>query len=100
LQHTGVKILCIYLNKVKNSIVFTSYCTIEVIIILFRRLGIVNYLCVIFIAMINVFKLKFLQMKRIFFVFTVVAFMAAIFSSCTASRKSRTGCPGTEGIIH
>jgi hypothetical protein len=50
--------------------------------------------------MINVFKLKFLQMKKIFFVFAVVAVMAAIFSSCTASRKSRTGCPGTEGIIH
>jgi hypothetical protein len=26
--------------------------------------------------------------------------MVAVFSSCTSSRKSRVGCPGTEGIIH
>jgi hypothetical protein len=35
-------------NKVKNSVVFIRYCTIKVIFIQFRRLGIVNYLCITF----------------------------------------------------
>lgn len=39
-------------------------------------------------------------MKRLFFAFTLLIVMVAMFSSCTSSRKSRVGCPGTEGIIH
>jgi len=37
-------------------------------------------------------------MKRLFFVFALLTIMVAAFSSCASSRK--TGCPGTEGIIH
>jgi hypothetical protein len=37
-------------------------------------------------------------MKKLFFVFAILSIMAAVFTSCTTSRKS--GCPGTEGIIH
>jgi hypothetical protein len=39
-------------------------------------------------------------MKKLFLVFTLLAVMVAMFGSCTSSRKSRVGCPGTEGIIH
>jgi len=37
-------------------------------------------------------------MKRLFFVFALLTIMAAVLNSCASSRK--TGCPGTEGIIH
>jgi hypothetical protein len=39
-------------------------------------------------------------MKKIFYVFAFLTIMAAVFTNCTSSRKSRSGCPGTEGIIH
>ncbi len=39
-------------------------------------------------------------MKR-FFLFLLLAVMAGyIFSSCSSVRRSKTGCPMTEGIIH
>jgi hypothetical protein len=39
-------------------------------------------------------------MKRLFLAASLMVLMAAFLSSCTSSRKSRMGCPGTEGIIH
>jgi hypothetical protein len=45
----GLKFYVNIENKVKNSIVFASYCNTKVIIIQFRRLGIVNYLCVAYV---------------------------------------------------
>jgi len=37
-------------------------------------------------------------MKKLLFAIMLLTVMVAAFSSCASSRKS--GCPGTEGIIH
>jgi len=39
-------------------------------------------------------------MKKLIFTLLIVSFIVGTFSSCTSSRRGRTGCPMAEGIIH
>ncbi len=45
-------------------------------------------------------NLKYFTMKKTFLFALLLIAAVAVFTSCTSSRKSRGGCPGTEGIIH
>ena len=70
----------------------------KVIYIVFRRLLLVNYLCLNFECNNRCFNFKSKMMKKLFFILVVLISVAAIFSSCETSRKS--GCPMNEKIIH
>ena len=48
----------------------------------------------------KIVQLNKITMKKLIFALLIVSFLAAMFTSCSSSRRSLTGCPMTENIIH
>ncbi len=70
----------------------------KVILIVFHRLPLVNYIYKAYFCNNKFFNYKRNMMKRIFLILMFLIAATAIISSCSPSRKS--GCPMNEGIIH